>query len=175
VYHKSRYFCATCHDVSNPAIANAAFDGLAPGDGSTVLPSEQEAASNYVHVERTFSEFLLSDYGIGAGADGIGPFAPSVFATSRPGNKIAACQDCHMPDRTGVGCNKVGPVTRPDGSIEHPKSGQPVHDLTGGNAWVPWQLASTVPSSPNYNPANAALLGQGPALLTLNLTAGEPI
>ena len=55
---------------------------------------------------------------------------------------------------------------------EHPASGVPTHDLTGGNAWIPWILASTVSSSPNHDPVNQALLTQGPAVLTLDLTAG---
>ena len=171
-YHKSKFFCSTCHDVSNPAMANAAFANATPGDGTTVLPSEQQPAYAYHGVERTFSEFMLSDYGLPGGAPGVGPFAPGVFTTSRPGNAIAACQDCHMPDRTGPGCDEVTAMIRPTESLEHPKSGQGTHDLTGGNAWIPWILASLVPTSPNHDPDNALLLGQGPAALTLDLNAG---
>jgi hypothetical protein len=54
-------------------------------------------------------------------------------------------------------------------------SGQPLHELTGGNAWVPWLLASTVDGSPNFSATNKALLGAGPASLTMNLTAGTPL
>ena len=32
-YHKSRFFCSTCHDVSNPLFVNLPFDGTPPGDG----------------------------------------------------------------------------------------------------------------------------------------------
>ena len=84
--------------------ANAGFEGTPPNDGVTDLPTELDSPSSYAHVERTFSEFMLSDYGIGDGAPGIGPYDPSVFATSRPGNKIGSCQDCHMPDAVGKGC-----------------------------------------------------------------------
>ena len=171
-HHKSRFFCASCHDVSNPVLQNLAFDGATPGDGTTVLPSEQTSAHSYFHVERTFSEFRLSDYGVGPGAPGSGFFSPDTFDTSRPGNVIAACQDCHMPDRNGPGCNKAGVPDRPTGSVEHPKSGHPLHDLTGGNALVPWILASTVVGSSNFDATNAALLGAGPATLTLDLGAG---
>ncbi|MDX1642863.1 MAG: multiheme c-type cytochrome [Thermoanaerobaculia bacterium] len=171
-FHKSKYFCSTCHDVSNPVLANLAFDGTPPGDGSTVLPTEENPAYAYLHVERTFSEFMLSDYGLQGGAPGIGPFDPSVFETSLANNWIARCQDCHMRDVTGVACDKTGSIVRPDGSVEHPKSGLPLHDLTGGNAWVPWVLASTVPGSPNYDAVNESLLDQGPAVLTLDLTQG---
>jgi MYXO-CTERM domain-containing protein len=95
-----------------------------------------------------------------------------VFTTSRPGNIIATCQDCHMPDRVGKGCDAGGAPVRPGDSVEHPKTGQGVHELTGGNALIPLVLASTVPASPNYDAQNESLLGQGPAALTLDLQAG---
>jgi hypothetical protein len=123
-------------------------------------------------VERTFSEFMLSDYGLQGGTDGKGPFVPSLFTTSDPANKIARCQDCHMRDVVGVACDKNGVPIRPDESIEHPNSGQPLHDQTGGNAFVSYVLASAVPGSPNYDAVNESLLNQGPATLTLDLTAG---
>jgi len=47
--------------------------------------------------------------------------------------------------------------------------------LTGGNIWVSSVLASAVPGSPNYDAVNDQLLHQGPALLTLDLDAGEGI
>ncbi len=172
-YHKSRYFCQTCHDVSNTALANLTFDGTTPGTGGA-LPSETDPPFSYFHVERTFSEFALSAYGRGAGATGSGAFAPGVFTTSRPGNAIATCQDCHMPDRSGVGCDKMGAIDRPTGSTEHPQSGQPLHDLTGGNYWIPWVLASTVSGASNYDATNASLLGR-PANLTMDLSAGEAL
>ncbi|HPQ41376.1 MAG TPA: hypothetical protein PLV45_13465 [bacterium] len=69
-HHKSRYMCATCHDVSNPVLANLPFQGTSPGDGVTILTTESEPAYAYYHVERTFSEFMLSDYGLQGGAAG---------------------------------------------------------------------------------------------------------
>ena len=174
-YHKSKYYCGTCHDVSNPVLANMPALGTMPNDGTTVLPSEAQSPAEYFHVERTFSEFMLSDYGLPGGAPGVGPYAPEVFETGQPGNTIASCQDCHMPDSVGVGASVIGAVLRPTDSVEHPSSGQPVHDLTGGNTFVPWLLASTVPSSPNYDATNAALLGQGSAKLTLSLDEGTKL
>jgi hypothetical protein len=174
-YHKSKYFCDTCHDVSNPALANLAFEGTPPGDGTTLLTTEEQSAYSYFHVERTFSEFMLSAYGQQGGAPGLGPFAPDVFETSDPNNNIARCQDCHMRDMLGAGCNKQGVPIRPNDSIEHPNSGQPVHDLTGGNAWVSYVLASAIPGSANYDPVNDQLLNQGAAALTLDLRQGEGI
>lgn len=174
-YHKSKYFCSACHDVSNPALANLAFEGTAPGDGSTVLPSEELAAFSYFHVERTFSEFLLSAYGRPGGAPGEGAFAPEDFATSLPDNRIARCQDCHLPDVAGKACDKTAGILRPTESIEHPGSGVPRHDLTGGNVWVSRILASAVPGSPNHDATNDALLHQGAPVLTLDLDAGEGV
>ncbi|MBN1401336.1 MAG: fibronectin type III domain-containing protein [Anaerolineae bacterium] len=167
-FHKSKYFCATCHDVSNPILANL-------GDEPNALTSEANAAYSYFHVERTFSEFMLSAYGQQGGAEGIGPFAPASYDTSDPNNNIRMCQDCHMRDVVGQGANKNGVPIRPSDSVEHPNSGQPLHDLTGGNVWVSQLLASAVAGSPNYDATNAQLLGQGPAVLTLDLSQGEGI
>jgi hypothetical protein len=171
-YHKSKYFCATCHDVSNPVLANLGADPTQP------LPTELNSAYSYFHAERTFSEFMLSAYGQQGGAPGIGPFAPGVFETSLPNNNIGKCQDCHMRDVSGVGSNKQGTPTRPydpndpNSSTEHPQSGQPLHDLTGGNAWVSYVLASAVSGSPNYDSVNDSLLNQGSTVLTLDLNQG---
>jgi hypothetical protein len=165
-FHKSKYFCASCHDVSNPVLANSARDLGKP------LPTEVNSAFSYFHVERTFSEFMLSAYGVDGGAPGLGPFEPGAFATSLPDNYIARCQDCHMRDVVGAGADKNGTLIRPDGSIEHPKSGQPLHDMTGGNVWVSYLLASAVSGSPNYDATNASLLGQGATRLTLDLGQG---
>jgi len=168
-YHKSKYFCSTCHDVSNPVLANLSHAGARPGQ-NVVLPTEARSAFAYFHVERTFSEFMASAYGQQGGAPGIGPFAPDRFVTSYPNNNIAKCQDCHMRDVYGKGGDKSNAVYRP--SAEHPYSGVPLHDLTGGNIWVTWVLASAAKGSPNYNATNARLLGQGASVLTLDLTQG---
>ena len=166
-FHKSKYFCESCHDISNPVLHNLGADAAEP------LPTESDPAFSYYHVERTFSEFMLSDYGVQGGAPGIGPFAPDQFETSRPGNAIASCQDCHMADASGKACNMFPSIDRPDGSIEHPNSGVPKHDFTGGNMWVSSILASTDADSTNYDSTNELLLNQGPAVLTLDLSAGE--
>ena len=143
-YHKSRYFCATCHDVSNPALANLGLSGLPDLSGGIDLISEQYSAFSYFHVERTFSEFMLSAYSQPGGAATNGEFQQ----LSGGINWVAKCQDCHMRDVTGYGCNKSNVPLRPDGSTEHPNSGVPVHDMTGGNAWISHILASLDPAGP---------------------------
>jgi hypothetical protein len=169
-FHKSKYMCATCHDVSNPILANLGLSGLP--DGGTGLITEQYSAANYFHVERTFSEFMLSAYGQQGGAATNAEFqaqgAPNI-------THAAKCQDCHMRDVVGAGADKRDAVQRPNESVEHPQSGQPLHDMTGGNAWVSWVLASATPGSPNYDATNDNLLNQGPAALTLDLNQGEGI
>ncbi len=171
-YHKSKFFCGTCHDVSNAALANLDFANTTPGDGETELPSEVQSPSSYFHVERTFSEFMLSAYAQDGGTPGVGPFAPEVFDTSLPGDYVGRCQDCHMRDTTGTGANVGNPVSRPDGSTEHPHSGQPSHMMAGGNMFVPYVLASAMPGSANHDATNAGLLGQGAETLTLDLSSG---
>jgi len=165
-HHKSRNFCATCHDVSNPVLANLVADPADP------LPTETDPAYSYFHVERTWSEFALSAYGQPGGAAGLGPFAPDQFETSYANNYVAKCQDCHMRDVVGRGSNRPDAVLRPHESIEHPESGQPLHDLTGGNAWVPWVLASAIPGAPNFDQTNHNLLYQGALSITLDLEQG---
>jgi hypothetical protein len=165
-YHKSKFFCGTCHDVSNPVLANLGADPTQP------LPSEKNSANSYIHVERTFSEFMLSAYGQQGGAVTNLEFqtqgAPDI-------TQAAKCQDCHMRDLVGVACNKNGAPVRPNESVEHPQSGQPLHDFTGGNTWVSWVLASAISGSPNYDSFNAQQLNQGSAALTLDLAQGEGI
>jgi hypothetical protein len=155
-FHKSKYMCATCHEFN-------------PGDP---LHTEQNSAYSYFHVERTFSEFMLSDYGQPGGA----ATNPEFQVQGAPNITHAAkCQDCHMRDVVGKGADLKNAVVRPSESFEHPNSGQPLHDLTGGNAWVSWVLASATPGSPNFDQFNADQLNQGPAVLTLDLTQGEGI
>jgi len=167
-HHKSKYFCGTCHDVSNPALANLGASGL-PDSGNGLI-TEQYASNQYFHVERTFSEFMLSAYGQQGGA----PTNPEFRAQGAPDVATAAnCQDCHMQAVSGRAASSSGAVLRPTGSTEHPNSGLPLHDLSGGNSWMTWILGSVDPDGPIYDPVNAALLNQGPAVLTLDLTQGE--
>lgn len=163
-FHKSKYMCATCHDVSNPILNNL---GANP---TQALPTELNSAYSYFHVERTFSEFMLSAYGLQGGAATNPEFqaqgAPDIIHAEK-------CQDCHMRDVVGKGADLKNAVVRPSESVEHPNSGQPLHDFTGGNAWVSWVLASAVPGSLNHDTFNETELNKGPALLTLDMTQGE--
>ena len=124
-FHKSALQCGTCHDVSNPALANAL---IAPD------ASETQAAGSYYHIERTFSEFMLSAYAQPGGA-------PTNAALHDEGiTQAASCQDCHMPTTTGKATNKNSAPERSDLRI---------HDLAGGNLWMTRILASLDQSSGN--------------------------
>lgn len=167
-YHKSKYFCSTCHDVSNAVLANLGLSGLPDQSGGADLITEQYPAHRYFHVERTFSEFMLSDYSVQGGA------APNDEFQNRTGIAwVATCQDCHMPDGQGAGCDKNDAPIRPDESTEHPNSGMPRHHLAGGNTWITHILASLDSASPLYDPINFQLLTQGPDVLTVDFSVGE--
>lgn len=161
-YHKSKFFCSTCHDVSNPVLANL---GDNPADG---LLSEQQAAHTYAHVERTFSEFMSSAYG-----RNIGTQTNQEFQDQGGAATASSCQDCHMPDILGVTAASDSGVVRPSGSTEHPNTGVPSHDLMGGNIWITRILASLDESlDGDYDTTNALLLNQRAGSLTLDLTQG---
>jgi hypothetical protein len=70
-------------------------------------------------VERTFIEWSMSEYAAA------GVYAPE-FAGNKPDGIVSTCQDCHMKDVSGRGA-AGGPV----------RSDLPLHDLTGGNHFVP--------------------------------------
>ena len=161
-FHRSVDFCGSCHDVSNPVVGdlapnNGAQTPLAAGsfDGQLDTPSnprniENKAAFNnapykYGVVERTYSEYkagLLSqtrvkDYAalpaeLQTGA--IRRARDAALAAGTGGDyadgtaRYFSCQTCHMPATTALGCNKNGVPLRSD---------QPMHDLTGGNYWMP--------------------------------------
>lgn len=170
-YHKSKYICGTCHDVSNPALANLGAAGLPDlSPAGEHLISEQYSAFRYFHVERTFSEFMLSAYGQPGGS----ATNPEFAAASGGIDHVAKCQDCHMFDVSGYrACDKSKGIIRPVGSTEHPDSGLPMHDLTGGNAWISHILASLDPAGPVYDPVNVEILNHPIADMTLDLNAGQ--
>jgi len=128
-YHKSKTFCSTCHDVSNPILASLFLGANVP---------ETQAAASYFHVERTTSEFLLSLYGRG----GTSTIIPGISWADK-------CQDCHMRDVTGEGCNKAGAPTRDD---------LPLHDFVGGNRWIATILATADTDGPVYDSYNYEIL-----------------
>jgi hypothetical protein len=156
LYHRSSDLCGTCHDVSNPVTGDLAHNNgaqipLPPGtaSGDPASPVDQKAAFNafpyqYGVVERTFSEHQASGFpALRAGDVGTlplelqqGSILRAAQAAQLAGNggdyedgtpRYFTCQTCHMRPTVGQACNKNPPV----------RSDLPVHDLTGGNYWIP--------------------------------------
>ena len=130
-FHPDAYLCGTCHDVSNPAFSavrniNNEITGYTPNDFDA--PAPDFSPYEMFPVERTFSEWLVSEYNTPGGVAG------SYFG----GNKafVSTCQDCHMRDVTGKGCNKNQAPVRDD---------LPLHDMTGGNTFIPDLIESVFP------------------------------
>jgi len=133
-FHTRSDLCGTCHDVSNPAF-------VAGGNPGEYLPQAFDTAHpdgdlrNMFPVERTFSEWSASEYA------STGVYAPQ-FAGNRPDGIVSTCQDCHMRDVQGEGCNDPNAPLRDD---------LPLHDLTGGNHFVPDIIATFFPGEVDAN------------------------
>ncbi len=130
--------CGTCHDVSNPAFET-------DGQGNFVPNTFDEMAGSFsahtlLPVERTYSEWFYSEYNTPQG----------VFSEAFGGNLdfVSTCQDCHMQDVTGQGCNFGDPPVRPD---------LPLHDMTGGSTWLPGLLATLYPDQTDAAAINAGI------------------
>jgi len=154
-------FCGSCHDVSNPVVGDLApnhgaqipltsgFDGQLDTSGNPRNIEDKAAFNHFPYeygvVERTYSEYkagllsqtLVSAYGtlpadLQTGVIQIARDAALVAGTN--GNyadntpRFFSCQTCHMRATTQLGCNKPNVQLRTD---------QPMHDLTGGNYWMP--------------------------------------
>jgi hypothetical protein len=125
-FHRDCNICGTCHDVSNPVYVAGATPGdyvLDPFDA----PHPDTDKRNMMPVERTFSEWKVSEYAT------TGVFAPQ-FAGSKVDGIVSTCQDCHMRDVSGKSA-AGGPV----------RSDMAMHDMTGGNHFVPDILPSYFP------------------------------
>jgi glucose/arabinose dehydrogenase len=105
--------CGTCHNVDNPILFWD--EGLQEYLPNTMnLPAPSFSSGALFPVETTFDEWLNSSY-----------------TTS------AACQDCHMPDSKGFAAESFfNPVYRDCDTT----GCLPVHELVGGNTWIPQLL-----------------------------------
>ncbi len=117
-FHRSANMCGTCHDVSNPVFTRTGPHEYVPNTFDEEHPDM--VVHNMAPVERTFSEWTQSEYAT------TGVYAPQ-FAGNKPDGIVSTCQDCHMRDVTGSGCNEPGAPNRDD---------LPLHDLMGGNTFV---------------------------------------
>ncbi|HET9951622.1 MAG TPA: FlgD immunoglobulin-like domain containing protein [Candidatus Eisenbacteria bacterium] len=144
-FHKTGEFCGTCHDVSNPGFNRVSGADYAPGPLDTAPTSL--LSEDILPLERTYSEWKHSAFPAGV-------YAPD-FAGNKADGIVSTCQDCHMPDALGTGCNDPAAPTRPD---------LPLHDLTGGNYWMPGVVASLYP-----NETDAVALADGAARAEITL------
>jgi hypothetical protein len=120
-YHQDAALCGSCHDISNPLLT---WDEPSQSYVLNDVNQPFTDTSAMFPVERTYSEWLLSDFNTPQGVE-LPQFG---------GNKssVSTCQDCHMRDVTGVGAAFFGNAT----SIPE-RTDLPLHDLTGANNWVP--------------------------------------
>jgi hypothetical protein len=122
-FHREGDICGTCHDVSNPVFVQGASPSVYEVQALD-SPHPDGDLRNMLPIERTYSEWSVSTYAA------TGVYAPQ-FAGNKPDGIVSTCQDCHMPDVSGKGA---------DGGPN--RSDLPLHDLTGGNHFVPDILPS---------------------------------
>jgi hypothetical protein len=137
-FHRDASLCGTCHDVSNPVYTKDSNGNYVPNTFDQASPSFDPYTM--FPIERTFSEWKMSAYNSPGG----------VYAPQFGGNKtyVSTCQDCHLKDVTGVGCNKPGAPTRTD---------LPLHDMTGGNTFIPLLIPSLYPGEVDTAALNAGI------------------
>ncbi len=161
-YHSEAKLCGTCHDVSNPVYStvkntNGDIIGYTPNDFDTPAPDFSPYAM--FPVERTYSEWLMSEYNTPAGVSG------TYFGGNKP--FVSTCQDCHMRDVTGKGCNKNYAPVRDD---------LPLHDMTGGNTFIPTLIDLVFPGEADIDALDAGILRARDMLqhaATLELTVDQ--
>ncbi|MHB0915369.1 MAG: fibronectin type III domain-containing protein [Thermoleophilia bacterium] len=146
-FHQKSDLCGTCHDVSNPAFSRQADGTYLPNEFNQAAPDADPYS--LFPVERTYSEWKSSDYA----AAGV------------------SCQDCHMRDVTGAGCNK------PDAPI---RDNLPLHDMTGGNTFIPGLVAQLFPGEVDPAALDAGVERarqnlQNAAALWLNVDPGSKV
>lgn len=116
-YHQESLLCGTCHDVSNPLYVRMPDGSFELSELDAPHPSSEKA--DQFPVERTYTEWALSDYALGP-VDVNGRFGGNASA-------VSTCQDCHMPDATGSAAKPGQGEIRDD---------LPLHDFNGANSWV---------------------------------------
>ncbi len=121
-FHRESALCGTCHDVSNPLFNRQTDGSYAPNAFAYAAPSINPY--DLFPLDRTYSEWLMSEYNTPTG----------VFAPQFGGNKsyVYTCQDCHMKDISGVSADRRDARFHTD---------LPLHDMTGGNTFIPGIIA----------------------------------
>ncbi len=114
-FHGDSALCGTCHNVENPLFTKN-------GSGEYVLNALDTPATpgDGFPEQSTYDEWAASDYATA------GVFAPQF---GRNASVVSSCQNCHLPDVTGRDAN-LG-VVRDD---------LPLHEMVGGNTFIPHVL-----------------------------------
>lgn len=116
-FHRRSEMCATCHDVSFPHMTrNAQGSYVFNGGGA---PHATGDKYDMIPEQRTYSEWLKSDFAAGDGVNMGGRFGgPGQFF-------VSDCQDCHMAAHHAQGCAFVTP-----------RDDIPRHSFNGAATWV---------------------------------------
>ncbi len=130
-YHQEAALCGSCHDISNPLLS---WDEATQSYQPNPLDTPAADLTTLFPIERTFSEWLASDYAT------VGVEAPAFGGNQ---SRVYTCQDCHMRAITGA-AGSVGQYVLRDN--------MPLHDLTGANTWIP----QTLPLHPVFGAAFTA-------------------
>ena len=158
-FHRDSLLCATCHDVSNPAMVRVG--GAIPSASDTYVldaldtPHPTHKKIDEFPLERTYSEWAMSEFAQGP-IDMGGRFGGNLA-------EVSSCQDCHMPDATGAATPPgFNPVTRDD---------LPLHTFAGANTWVPRSIGRLDQSLLLYGASEASLVD--PALFEDAIAANQ--
>jgi len=112
-FHQSAALCGTCHNVRNPVFTKNPVSGRFEANA---FDAPADPSLGFPE-QTTYDEWAASEYA-----------AAGVYAPQFGGNReiVSTCQDCHMPRVSGRDA-KTG-LLRED---------LPLHDMTGGNTFVP--------------------------------------
>jgi hypothetical protein len=109
--------CGTCHDVGNPAIVRGEDGAYHLGD--LLSPPRDTDPAHQFPLERTYTEWRLSDFAVEDGVDLGGKFG-------REGEPVVGkCHDCHMPNTSGLAAN-----------IGQMRDDLDQHQFLGAASWV---------------------------------------
>ena len=142
-FHRQSDLCGTCHDVSNPVYERS-------GDTYQLnelgVPSPDSDPYTMFPVERTYSEWLNSSFNTSGGVGGT-PFGGIK-------TQVSTCQDCHMARIIASATNNG-----PDREIG-------IHDMTGGNTFMPLVTATMPDAQRDEGIARATFMLQNAAALS---------
>ena len=169
---RSRH-CGTCHNVDNPVLSRVAEEQEKYLPNASDTPPPDITSGQLFPVERTFDEWLYSDFARG------GVQAPQ-FAASKANGIVESCQDCHLPRAVGTAADAAfNPIPRDcqtTGCL-------PEHTMVGGNTWTPqllqmpvWRLsAETEAPFLHDTMQQAQQMLRKAATLTVTLTTSDTV